>query len=182
MRRLVVQIQLRSRAENELRTINDRLESVVEERTSELLATNRQLSRLIDEQRCTADSLRRTNRFVENVFQQAPCLILTFDANSRQCGSVNGRITNLLGYAVDDIAVTASDFIDRLVWSGDRARLLAAIKAVSSAPEGAVECGTCGFATAAGKRVDLTFGVTVLDRTPDLQAKNLLLTATPATA
>jgi hypothetical protein len=59
---------------------------------------------------------------------------------------------------------------------------VAVLREVSAAPEATVAHGTCGFANSSGSRVDLAFGITVLDRTPTLLAKNLLLTAMPVSA
>lgn len=181
VRRMVDQIARREAAEDELQRVNTELEGLLSERTNDLVGTSRQLSHLIDEHRGTAESLVRTNRFVGNVFEKAPCMILTFDAASRQCAYVNSRITDLLGYAQDEIAVSMRDLVDGLIWKSERDRFVAVLKEVSAAPEATVAHGTCGFVTAAGKRIELAFGVTVLDRTPTHQAKNLLLTAMPAT-
>jgi hypothetical protein len=90
------------------------------------------------------------------------------------------RITDLLGYAQDEIAVSMRDFVDGLIWKSERDRFVAVLKEVSVAKEATVAHGTYGFVTAAGKRIELAFGVTVLDRTPTHQAKHLLLTAMPA--
>jgi PAS domain-containing protein len=180
VRRMVDQIARREAAEDELQRVNTELESLLNERTNDLVGASRQLSRLIDEQRGTEASLDRTNRFVGNVFEKAPCIILTFDAGSRQCVYVNGRITDLLGYSQDELAASMRDFVDELIWKSERDRFAAVLKEVSVAKEATVAHGTCGFVSAAGKRVELAFGVTVLDRTPTLQARNLLLTAMPA--
>lgn len=180
VRRMADQIARREAAENDLQRVNTELEGLLNERTTDLVGTSRQLSHLIDEHRGTTATLDRTNRFVGNVFEKAPCIILTFDADSRQCGYVNGRITDLLGYSQDEIAVAIGDVVDRLVWKSEQRRFVAVLNEVSGAPEATVAHGTCGFVTAAGKRVELAFGVTVLDRTPTQQAKDLLLTAMPA--
>jgi PAS domain-containing protein len=180
VRRMADQIARREAAEDELQRANTELEGLLNERTKDLVGTSRQLSHLIDEHRGTTATLDRTNRFVGNVFEKAPCIILTFDASSRQCGYVNGRITDLLGYAQDEIAVSMRDFVEGLIWKSERDRFVAVLKEVSVAPDATVAHGTCGFVTAAGKRVELAFGVTVLDRTPTQQARNLLLTAMPA--
>jgi PAS domain-containing protein len=179
VRRMQVQIELREQAEDEVRNVNLQLETLVNQRTDELLGTSRQLSRLVDEQRGTADSLDRINHFVQNVFEKAPCLILAFDAANRHCVYVNGGVTDLLGRAQDDVGVAADDVVDSLVWSADRSQFLKVLKAVEEGPEGISRHGACGFASATGQRVELAFGVRVLDRTPTQQAKSFLLTAMP---
>jgi len=113
-------IQVRTKAEQESRTLNDRLEALVAERTEDLTQTNRRLSREIEEHRRTADSLRRNNEFIERVVEQAPCLVLTFDSDSQRCSYVNSRVTDLLGYGQDELAVAKDNLIQGLVAARDR--------------------------------------------------------------
>jgi hypothetical protein len=49
-------------------------------------------------------------------------------------------------------------------------------------PEGHVARGTCGFIASTGKVVPLRFEMTVLSRTPTMEAKDVLLAAMAASA
>lgn len=175
-------IKVRARAEQELRGLNDRLETVVAERTEDLTQTNRRLSREIEEHRRTADSLRRNNEFIERVVEQAPCLVLTFDSDSQRCSYVNSRVTDLLGYGQDELAVAKDNLIQGLVAARDRGTFREMLNELVNGPEGHVARGTCGFVASDGRVVSLRFGMTVLSRTPTMEAKDLLLTAMPVSA
>lgn len=176
------QIQIRTRAEQELRRLNDRLEGLVAERTESLAQTNRRLSREIEEHRRTADALRRNNDFVRGVVERAPCLILTFDAESQRCSYVNSRINDLLGFGQDDLAVSKDDLVQGLVAAPDRASFRELIHELVNGPEGHVSRGTCGFVDANGKVVPLRLEMTVLSRTPTMEAKDVLLAAMASSA
>ena len=175
-------IQVRTKAEQELRGLNDRLETVVAERTEDLTQTNRRLSREIEEHRRTADSLRRNNEFIERVVEQAPCLVLTFDSDSQRCSYVNSRVTDLLGYGQDELAVAKDNLIQGLIDARDRSKFREMLNELVNGPEGHVARGTCGFVASNGQVVSLRFGMTVLSRTPTMEAKDLLLTAMPVSA
>ncbi len=176
-------IRIRTRAEQELRNLNDRLEALVAERTENLTQTNRRLSREIEEHRRTADSLRRNNEFIERVVERSPCLMLTFDVDSQRCSYVNSRITDLLGYGQDELAVSKDNLIQGLVDARDRSAFREMLNELVNGPEGHVARGTCGFVASTGQVVSLRFDMTVLSRTPTMEAKDLvLLTAMTASA
>jgi PAS domain-containing protein len=174
------QIQVRRRAEEELDNLNRHLKALVAERTERLTQTNRRLTHEVEEHRRTADSLRRNSDFVEKVVERAPCLILTFDAESQRCSYVNSRITDLLGYGQDELAVSEETLVNRLVETRDRASFREVVNELVNGPEGQAVGGGCGFIASSGRVVPLRFGMTVLSRTPTMEAKDLLLTALPA--
>jgi PAS domain-containing protein len=173
-------IRIRTRAEQELRSLNDRLEALVAERTEDLTQTNRRLSREIEEHRRTADSLRRNNEFIERVVEQAPCLVLTFDSDSQRCSYVNSRVTDLLGYGQDELAVAKDNLVQGLIDARDRSSFREMLHDLVNGPEGHVARGTCGFVASDGRVVSLRFEMTVLSRTPTMEAKDVLLAAMAA--
>lgn len=173
-------IQVRRRAEEELDNLNLRLKALVAERTESLTQTNRRLTHEVEEHRRTADSLRRNNEFIEKVVERAPCLILTFDAESQRCSYVNSRITDLLGYGQDEFAVRDETLVNRLVEARDRASFREVVNELVNGPEGQAVGGSCGFIASNGRVSQLRYGMTVLSRTPTMEAKDLLLTALPS--
>lgn len=173
-------IRIRTRAEHELRSLNDRLEALVAERTENLTQTNRRLSREIEEHRRTADSLRRNNEFIERVVEQAPCLVLTFDSDSQRCSYVNSRVTDLLGYGQDELAVAKDNLVQGLIDARARSSFREMLHDLVNGPEGHVARGTCGFVASNGKVVPLRVEMTVLSRTPTMEAKDVLLAAMAA--
>jgi PAS domain-containing protein len=138
-------IQVRQRAEEELDDLNHRLKTLVAERTESLTQTNRRLTHEVEEHRRTADSLRRNNEFIQRVVESAPCLMLTFDAETQRCSYVNSRITDLLGYGQDELAVHDETLVNRLVEARDRASFREVMNELVNGPEGHVARGTCGF-------------------------------------
>ena len=172
-------IQVRTRAEEELDSINSRLKALVAERTENLAQTNRRLSHEVEEHRRTAESLRRNNEFIEKVVERAPCLMLTFDADTQRCSYVNSRISDLLGYSQDELAVGDANLVQGLVDTRDRTSFRDLVNEVVSGPEGQVARGSCGFVASTGQVVRLGYAMTVLSRTPTMEAKDLLLTAMP---
>ncbi len=173
-------IQVRTRAEEELDSINSRLKALVAERTENLAQTNRRLSHEVEEHRRTAESLRRNNEFIEKVVERAPCLMLAFDAESQRCSYVNSRITDLLGYGQDELAVTDDSLVNRLVEAGARALFRELVHDLVIGPEDHVVDGSCGFVSSSGGVVPLYCAMAVLTRTPTMEAKDILLTALPA--
>ena len=174
------QIQVRRRAEEELDSLNHRLKALVAERTESLAQTNRRLTHEVEEHRRTADSLRRNNEFIEKVVERAPCLILTFDAESQRCSYINSRITDLLGYGQDDLALSTDNLVEGLVAAPDRASFRELIHELVIGPDDHVVGGSCSFVASGGRVVQLRYGMTVLNRTPTMEAKDILLTALPA--
>jgi PAS domain-containing protein len=173
-------IQVRRRAEEELDSLNHRLKALVAERTESLAETNRRLTREVEEHRRTADSLRRNNEFIEKVVERAPCLILTFDAESQRCIYVNSRITDLLGYGQDDLAVSKDNLVQGLAAAPDRASFRELVHELVNGPDDHIVGGSCGFVASGGHVVQLRYGMTVLNRTPTMEAKDILLAALPA--
>jgi len=175
-------IQVRRRAEEELDSLNHRLKALVAERTESLAQTNRRLTHEVEEHRHTADSLRRNKEFIEKVVERAPCLMLTFDAETQRCSYVNSRITDLLGYGQDDLALSTDNLVQGLVAAPDRELFRELIHELVIGPDGHVVGGSCSFVASGGRVVHLRYGMTVLNRTPTMEAKDILLTALPASA
>jgi len=173
------QIQVRRRAEEELDNLNRHLKALVAERTESLTQTNRRLTHEVEEHRRTADSLRRNNEFIEKVVERAPCLILTFDADTQRCSYVNSRVSDLLGYSQDELAVSEANLVQGLVDARDRASFREIVSELVNGPEDQVARGSCGFVASTGQVVQLRYGMAVLSRTPTMEAKDLLLTAMP---
>jgi len=172
-------IEIRSRAEEELDNINRHLKALVAERTENLAQTNRRLSHEVEEHRRTAETLRRNNEFIEKVVERAPCLILTFDADTQRCSYVNSRVSDLLGYSQDELAVSEANLVQGLVDARDRASFREIVSELVNGPEDQVARGSCGFVASTGQVVQLRYGMAVLSRTPTMEAKDLLLTAMP---
>jgi len=176
---LTAQINQRERVEEELREVNEDLETLVQERTTELLEANRKLVGAIEEQRSTAESLRRNSAFVESVFNKTGCLLLAFSA-TRRCVYVNSRVTDLLGYEQDELAAVSNDLLTMVATPADRDRLLADITTVTNDPSKEGSWRSFDFLTARKRRVTLLVGLSALDLTPSKRARTLLLTAIPA--
>lgn len=174
-------IRARQRAEEELDNLNRHLKALVAERTESLAQTNRRLTHEAEELRRTVDSLRRNDEFFQEAVERAPCLILTFDAESQRCSYVNSRVTDLLGYGQNELAVNEEMLVNRLVEARDRASFREVVKELVNGPEGQAVSGSCGFIASSGRVVQLRFATTVLSRTPTMEAKDILLTAMPAT-
>lgn len=174
------QIRQRKIAEQNLLALNDRLEHLVAERTSDLEDANRELSAEIEKHRSTSESLRRSNEFIERVVEQAPCLMLTFDADSLRCIYANGRVTEVLGHSQDDLSVCKKSVLEGLVDPSQRAEFRDVIRNIIMGAEGEVARGTCGFMSSSGEIVQLRYGLTVLTRTATMEAKDLLMTGMPA--
>lgn len=108
--------------------------------------------------------------------------MLTFDSDFQRCSYVNSRVTDLLGYGQDELAVAKDNLIQGLIDARDRSMFREMLSELVNGPEGHVARGTCGFVASNGRVVSLRFGMTVLSRTPTMEAKDLLLTAMPASA
>ncbi|PWB68468.1 MAG: hypothetical protein C3F15_16450 [Holophagae bacterium] len=173
-------IHARQRAEEELDNLNRHLKALVAERTESLAQTNRRLTHELEEQRRTAESLRRHNDFVEQVVERAPCLIFAFDADSQRCSYANYRIADLLGHDAQALVAGKQRLADRLIQAGDRVSFNALVNELVNGPEGHVVSGSCGFTAANGRVVPLRYAMTVLARTPTMEARDILLTALPA--
>lgn len=173
-------VRSRTKAEQDLRALNDSLEHLVAERTAGLELANRELSAEIVKHHTTADSLRRSNAFIEQMVERAPCLMLTFDADSLRCIYVNDRVTEILGYSQDSISLVRETLLEGFVAPDQRAEFREVVRAITVGPEGEVARGTCGFMSSNGEVVDLRYGLTVLNRSATMEAKDLLLTAMPA--
>jgi PAS domain-containing protein len=182
MRPMAAQIQWREHADEQLRTVNQRLEALVEERTADLLGAGRQLSTLIDEQRSTAESLRRSDSFVAGVFNRTACLLLAFDPATRRCTYVNARITDLLGYEQDEIIASCEDLAAKLISENDRGRFLADVARVTQEASVGPTLGTFEFVTAADTPLRMVVGLSALDQTAAHHARNILLAAMPSSA
>ena len=107
------------RAENELREAHDVLEHRVEERTAELLATNKALMSEITERKQAEENLRESRNFLSSIIEGAPDFIFAKDLNYRHT-MVNGAFASLLGKSEEEIiGKTNSD-----LFSPDDAKVL----------------------------------------------------------
>jgi PAS domain-containing protein len=179
MRPMVAQITSRERVEEELRKVNEQLETLVEERTMQLCSVNEELVRAIDDQRAIGESLRRNNAFVESVFNRAGCLLLAFDVETRRCIYVNNRITDLLNYEQDDFVAISGDLARTLVANRDRHRFLKEVTDFSNRPPGHVTWSSFNFVAKTEEPVSLVVGFSALEEAPMGYAKSLLMTAVP---
>ncbi|MCU0305549.1 MAG: hypothetical protein MUC56_15955 [Thermoanaerobaculales bacterium] len=182
MQPMMEQILQRELAEEELRAVNQNLEETVKTRTSELVAANRSLRGAIDEQRATAESLRRNSSFVESVFNRTACVLLAFEASNRRCIYVNGRISDLLKFEQDAFVPVGNDISDLLSSQDDRARFLKGINRIIDDPSIDVVWETLSFKSATDHHVRVQTGLSALDLTPSGQVRSLLLTGVPAVA
>jgi len=180
MRPMVVQITSRERVEEELRIVNQQLETLVEERTMQLRSVNEDLVQAIDDQRAIGESLRRNNAFVESVFNRTGCLLLAFDVETRRCIYVNNRITDLLHYEQDDFVAISGDLARTVVASRDRHRFIEEVTEVSNRPPGPVTWSSFDFVARTEEPVSLVIGLSALEEAPMGHAKSLLMTAVPA--
>ena len=107
------------RAEEELRVAHDVLEHRVEERTAELLATNKALVSEITERKQAEAELRESRNFLSSIIDGAPDFIFAKDLNGQHT-MVNTAFAKILGKPVEEIiGKTNSD-----LFSPDNAKVL----------------------------------------------------------
>ncbi|MBD3306519.1 PAS domain S-box protein [candidate division KSB3 bacterium] len=93
----------RKQIEEELNQYRERLEELVEERTTELQIANSHLRREIDERRRAEEKLRREHDFIARITEMSPVGIVMISPEGHIVLS-NQRATHILGLTKDEIA------------------------------------------------------------------------------
>ena len=97
-------------AESELRRYKNRLEELVQERTSELNKTNKRLNRVIDNLRKTEKNLVKQQNFSESVIRSLPCIFYMIDKSGHFI-KWNKKTEEIGGYSTKEMNdVHALDF------------------------------------------------------------------------
>ncbi len=103
----------RKQMESELRKARDELEKRVEERTAELVLTNRRLEQEIAEHNRAAEALRESEERFRTVFEGAPDLIFIKDVSQRYT-HVNPAVASLFGRPASEfVGRKSDDFFDK---------------------------------------------------------------------
>lgn len=93
----------RKKAEEELKSAHDELEKRIQERTQELLRTNRLLTQEIREKNRAEGELRETNRFLQNILNSSSSIsIMSTDLNQNILFWNKGA-ENLFGYKAEEM-------------------------------------------------------------------------------
>jgi PAS domain S-box-containing protein len=95
---LALDITKGKQAEKALRSTHDKLERRVKERTAELVKTNKELKRQIQERKRAEETLQESEENYRNLFQTITDAIILFDAQTRQFIEVNDTAISLYGY------------------------------------------------------------------------------------
>lgn len=169
-------IAKRKAAEDALRELNDLLEQRVEDRTEDLAKANEQLKREIEERRQAQHDLLKTNEFVQNVVESAPCMLLIFDADSRSCSYVNAAVAELLGYTPDQVQLADRGFFAQILEEEDRSRLDEIIRSFSQEePQPVIT--RFDLRDARGERRPCRVRLSVFSTTPLTEPELILLSA-----
>ena len=97
-------------AERELRGYKNRLEELVQERTSELNKTNKRLTRVIDNLRRTDKNLVKQQNFSESIIRSLPCIFYMIDKSGHFI-KWNKKTEEIGGYSTKEMNdVHALDF------------------------------------------------------------------------
>lgn len=96
--------------QKELQRAYDEVEKKVEERTAELMLTNRALQKEIQERRKAVESLHETNEYLENLFTYANAPIIVWDTSLR-ITRFNHAFENLSGYSRDEVIGRPLEFL-----------------------------------------------------------------------
>ena len=97
-------------AERELRRYKNRLEELVQERTSELKKTNKRLTRVIDNLRRTEKNLVKQQNFSDSIIRSLPCIFYMIDKSGHFI-KWNKKTEEIGGYSTDEMSrVHALDF------------------------------------------------------------------------
>jgi PAS domain S-box-containing protein len=91
----------RKQAEEELRKAHDDMEQKVKERTSELLETNEQLRREIENRKRVEERLRESEVYIKGILNAAPAGIGL--VRKREFDWVSDRMCEMLGYSADEL-------------------------------------------------------------------------------
>lgn len=116
-RPMVVHIEKRYAAEESLRAVNETLEAKVADRTAEVLAANERLKGEVSQRAQVQHELVKANAFTRNVIESVPAILLIYDPGTYRCVYVNGRVTDLLGYAEEDVTVDGAKFFKNIFGS-----------------------------------------------------------------
>ena len=96
-----IDITERRRGEEELRKAHDEMEQKVKERTSELLETNEQLRREIENRKLVEERLRESEAYIGGILNAAPAGIGL--VRNRELNWVSQRMCEMLGYSADEL-------------------------------------------------------------------------------
>ncbi len=97
------EIDVREQAEVEIQKHSDTLETAVQERTSELVAANKELSREIMERKAAEEALRESEERHRALFESAAEGILVADLETRKFKYANSAICKMLGYTLEEL-------------------------------------------------------------------------------
>ncbi|MGZ8246741.1 ATP-binding protein [Methylomagnum sp.] len=130
--RLQREIEDRKSSEQRIRQLNDELERMVEQRTSELLATNHRLEEEIRERQRFEASLSESENRYRTLFEQMPDALVLVDAETGHIVDFNEKAHQNLGYARNEFQALRLEDIDRIESAAGVAHHIANIKAVGS--------------------------------------------------
>ncbi len=99
----VLDISDRKLAEKALADSNLRLEAGVQERTRQLLKSNEELSRLVQENAATVEKLRESEKFLDLVIENIPNMIFVKDAKDLRFIRFNRAGEKIVGYKRTDL-------------------------------------------------------------------------------
>ncbi|MGB6992505.1 MAG: PAS domain-containing protein, partial [Thermoanaerobaculia bacterium] len=149
----------------------------VEERTADLFSTDKRLTGEIEKRSSAENELWKSHEFLLSVIESAPSLMLIYDASTRQCLYVNGRIVDLLGYTPEEVCLQGSDFFRTVL---EREDYLSFVKSHTSAQTGvstSIMDGPHRLRHASGDWRRCYLKSTVLAGTSDDLPREMLLTA-----
>jgi PAS domain S-box-containing protein len=93
----------RKKAEEELKRAHDELEKRIQDRTQDLLHTNRLLTREIQEKRRAEEELRETNRFLQNILDSSASISILSTDLDQNVLFWNKGAENLFGYKAEEM-------------------------------------------------------------------------------
>jgi PAS domain-containing protein len=108
------EIEVRRHSELRVRQLNDELERMVEQRTAELVETNRQLEAEIRERRRFEASLRESEIRYRTLFEQMPDAVLLVEADTGSIVDCNEKAHQNLGYTREEFRQLRLCDIDHL--------------------------------------------------------------------
>lgn len=111
--------QARTRIEDELKEYRDYLDRTITGRTQEIRKVNRDLRAEIMRRIQMEKELVESQRFVNRITDATPNLLYIYDVITNRNIYVNPRITNLLGYSVEQIKQIGSQFFQAVLHPDD---------------------------------------------------------------